>query len=33
MADKNTKIRERCFSKLAEIMGVDYDYIYYQWLA
>ena len=29
----NTIILERCFSKLAEIMGVDYDYIYYQWLA
>ena len=25
-------IRERVFSKLAEIMQVDYDYIYYQWL-
>jgi hypothetical protein len=25
-------IRERVFSKLAEIMNVDYDYIYEQWL-
>lgn len=25
-------IRERVFSKLAEIMQVDYDYIYNQWL-
>jgi hypothetical protein len=25
-------IRERIFEKLAEIMGVDYDYIYSQWL-
>lgn len=25
-------IRERVFTKLAEIMEVDYDYIYYQWL-
>ena len=25
-------IRERVFSKLAEIMSVDYDYIYEQWL-
>lgn len=25
-------IRERAFSKLAEIMNVNYDYIYEQWL-
>jgi hypothetical protein len=25
-------VRERCFHKLADIMGVDYDYIYSQWL-
>ena len=25
-------IRERCFEKLAEIMGVDYGYVYDQWL-
>ena len=25
-------IRERVFGKLAEIMNVDYDYIYEQWL-
>ena len=25
-------IRERVFGKLAEIMEVDYDYIYMQWL-
>ena len=25
-------IRERVFGKLAEIMKVDYDYIYEQWL-
>ena len=25
-------IRERVFDKLAEIMGVDYNYIYEQWL-
>ena len=25
-------IRERAFEKLAEIMGVDYNYIYEQWL-
>lgn len=25
-------IRERCFQKLSEIMGVDYDYVYNQWL-
>lgn len=25
-------IRERVFSKLAEVMNVDYDYIYEQWL-
>ena len=25
-------IRERCFEKLAEIMNVDYDYIFEKWL-
>lgn len=25
-------VRERVFSKLAEIMRVDYDYVYEQWL-
>lgn len=25
-------VRERVFSKLSEIMNVDYDYIYEQWL-
>lgn len=25
-------IRERVFEKLADIMGVEYDYIYNQWL-
>lgn len=25
-------VRERVFTKLAEIMNVDYDYIYEQWL-
>ena len=25
-------IRERVFSKLAEVMNVDYEYIYSQWL-
>lgn len=25
-------IRERCFSKLADITGLDYDYFYYAWL-
>lgn len=25
-------IRERCFKKLSEIMDVDYDYIYRQWM-
>ena len=25
-------VRERVFGKLAEIMNVDYDYIYSQWL-
>ena len=25
-------IRERVFQKLAELMGVDYDYIYNQWM-
>ena len=25
-------VRERVFDKLAEIMGVDYNYIYEQWL-
>ena len=26
-------VRERCFEKLSEIMGVNYDYVYNQWLA
>lgn len=25
-------VRERVFGKLSEMMNVDYDYIYYQWL-
>ena len=25
-------VRERCFSKLAEIMDCTYDYIYEQWV-
>lgn len=25
-------VRERCFLKLSQVMGVDYDYIYRQWL-
>ena len=25
-------VRERIFEKLAEIIGVNYDYIYLQWL-
>jgi hypothetical protein len=28
----DTIIRERVFEKLSEIMNVDYDYIYKQWL-
>lgn len=28
----DSMIRERVFKKLAEIMGVDYGYIYDQWL-
>ena len=30
--DIDTFIRENIFAKLAEIMGVDYDDIYNQWL-
>ena len=30
--DIDTIVRERIFIKLAEIMNVDYDYIYEQWL-
>ena len=30
--DCDSVIRERIFIKLAEIIGVDYDYIYNQWL-
>ena len=25
-------VRERCFERLAEIIGMDYDYIYEQWM-
>lgn len=31
--DADSIVRERCFSKLAEIMEVDYNYIYEQWLS
>ncbi len=30
--DIDSVIRERVFIKLAEIMGVEYDYVYDQWL-
>lgn len=30
--DADSVVRERCFAKLAEIMQVDYSYIYEQWL-
>ena len=30
--DIDTIVRERIFIKLAEIMNVDYDYVYEQWL-
>jgi hypothetical protein len=30
--DADSIIRERCFAKLAEIIGTDYDYVYDQWL-
>lgn len=30
--DADSLVRERCFCKLAELMQVDYDYIYEQWL-
>ena len=29
--ESDSIVRERCFSKLAEIMEVDYTYIYDQW--
>lgn len=32
IGDVDSIVRERIFQKLAEIMGVDYDYIYEQWL-
>ena len=31
--DADSIVRERCFGKLAEIMQVDYNYIYGQWLS
>lgn len=30
--ESDSIVRERCFSKLAEIMKVDYNYIYEQWI-
>lgn len=30
--ESDSIVRERCFSKLAELMDVDYNYIYEQWL-
>lgn len=32
IGDVDSIVRERIFQKLAEIMGVDYDYVYEQWL-
>ena len=32
MGNVDTVVRERVFEKLAELMGVDYMYIYDQWL-
>lgn len=32
LGDIDSLVRERVFEKLAEIMQVDYDYIYDQWL-
>lgn len=32
IGDVDSVVRERVFAKLAEIMEVDYDYIYDQWL-
>lgn len=32
LGDIDSLVRERVFQKLAELMEVDYDYIYDQWL-
>ena len=32
LGDIDSLVRERIFQKLAELMEVDYDYIYDQWL-
>lgn len=32
IGDVDSIVRERIFTKLAELMGVDYEYIYEQWL-
>ena len=32
LGEGDSIIRQRCFSKLAEIMDVDYNYVYEQWL-
>lgn len=32
IGEADSVIRERLFEKLAEIMNVDYDYIYDQWM-
>lgn len=32
LGDIDSIVRERVFQKLAELMQVDYDYIYDQWL-
>ena len=32
LGDIDSVVRERIFQKLAELMEVDYDYIYDQWL-
>jgi hypothetical protein len=30
--DADSIVRERAFKKLSELLGVDYDYVYEQWL-
>lgn len=32
LGEGDSLIRERCFEKLADLLGVSYDYVYDQWM-
>ena len=32
LGEADSLVRERCFAELARVMGVEYDYVYDQWM-